>query len=62
MAPGRCVLPAAPPFADREVQTARTQELADFLEVFDRFLILREDTLDQIAAERALARLMGGDG
>jgi predicted house-cleaning noncanonical NTP pyrophosphatase (MazG superfamily) len=43
------------------VQTTRAEELADFLEVFERFLIAREATLDQIAAERALGRLMGPD-
>jgi hypothetical protein len=47
---------------DGAVHTTRAHDLAQLLEVFDRFLTLREATLDQIAAERALARFMGPDG
>ena len=62
MAPGGCVLPAAPTLGSHDVQSARAQELAHFLEVFDRFLSSRDATLDQVAAERALVRLIGPNG
>lgn len=62
MAPGRCVLPAVPTLGAHDVQTARAQELAHFLEVFDRFLVARDATLDQVAAEQALVRLIAFNG
>ena len=48
--------PAVPMTDDGSMHKPRVQELAQLLEVFDRFLTLREATLDQIAAERVLAR------
>ena len=46
---------------DGAAHTTRAHDLAQLLEVFDRFLTLREATLDQITAERALARLIESD-
>ncbi len=39
-------------------RATRAHHLAQLLDVFDRFITLRDATLDQIAAERALARVM----
>lgn len=52
------VAPAVRMAGDGAVHTTRVQELVRLLDVFDRFLTLRDATLDQIAAERALARVM----
>ena len=62
MAPGRHETSAAPMASDSFVQTARAQELGQVLEVFDRFLTVRDATLDQVAAEQALLWLIGSDG
>jgi hypothetical protein len=51
-----------PVSGDGDVQSARAHDLAQLVDVFDRFLSLREATLDQIAAEQALARLIGPSG
>ena len=51
------VAPAVRMAGDGTAHTTRAHDLAQLLEVFDRFLTLRDATLDQIAAERALARL-----
>jgi hypothetical protein len=53
---------AMPPDGEDPAQTARPEALAALLDVFDRFLISRDITLDQIAAERALQRLMRAGG
>jgi hypothetical protein len=53
---------AMPPDGEDPAQTARAEALAALLDVFDRFLISRDITLDQIAAERALQRLMRAGG
>ena len=55
-------VPALRMVDDSAAHSTRAHDLAQLLEVFDRFLNLREATLDQIAAEQALVRLMGPSG
>lgn len=58
MAPAAGEEPAEAMADDLLVTAYRADELAQFLELFDRFLAAREATLDQIAAERTLTRLL----